>query len=43
MTSLIILLPTAVSAYLLGSVPFGLVVAKIFSLPDPRTIGSGNI
>ncbi|MGI9391619.1 MAG: glycerol-3-phosphate 1-O-acyltransferase PlsY, partial [Boseongicola sp.] len=30
-------------AYLLGSVPFGLVVAKIFSLPDPRTIGSGNI
>ncbi|MGI9395163.1 MAG: glycerol-3-phosphate 1-O-acyltransferase PlsY [Boseongicola sp.] len=42
-TPLIILLPVAVSAYLLGSVPFGLVVAKIFSLPDPRTIGSGNI
>ena len=27
----------------LGSIPFGVVLAKIFHLPDPRYIGSGNI
>ncbi|MGQ9922261.1 MAG: glycerol-3-phosphate acyltransferase, partial [Desulfobacca sp.] len=32
-----------VLAYLLGSIPFGLVVAKIMGGPDPRTAGSGNI
>ena len=31
-----------VAAYLLGSVAFGIVVSKIFGLPDPRTVGSGN-
>ena len=30
-------------AYLLGSVPFGLVVARLFGLGDLRQIGSGNI
>lgn len=30
-------------AYLLGSVPFGLVLAKTFCGIDPRTAGSGNI
>lgn len=30
-------------AYLLGSIPFGIVLAKLFGLPDPRTIGSKNI
>ena len=30
-------------AYLIGSIPFGLVIAKLFHLPDLRTIGSGNI
>jgi glycerol-3-phosphate acyltransferase PlsY len=29
--------------YLLGSVPFGLVFAKLFSQVDPRKKGSGNI
>lgn len=29
--------------YALGSIPFGVVLAKIFRLPDPRYIGSGNI
>lgn len=33
----------AVAAYLLGSVPFGLVVSRAMGLPDPRGIGSGNI
>ncbi len=29
--------------YALGSIPFGVLLAKIFHLPDPRYIGSGNI
>lgn len=33
----------ALGAYLLGSIPFGIVLARLFGLPDPRTIGSGNI
>ena len=33
----------AIAAYLLGSVPFGLVMARIFGLGDIRQIGSGNI
>ncbi|WP_116132484.1 glycerol-3-phosphate 1-O-acyltransferase PlsY [Tropicimonas sp. IMCC34043] len=33
----------AVLAYLLGSVPFGMVMARIFGLGDLRSIGSGNI
>ena len=30
-------------AYLLGSVPFGIVMARLFGLGDLRQIGSGNI
>ena len=30
-------------AYLLGGVPFGLVIARLFGLGDLRSIGSGNI
>lgn len=30
-------------SYALGAIPFGVVLAKLFRLPDPRTIGSGNI
>jgi len=33
----------ALFGYLLGSVPFGLVLAKLFSQVDPRKIGSKNI
>lgn len=33
----------ALLAYTLGSIPFGVVLAKLFRLPDPRKIGSGNI
>lgn len=32
----------ALLAYLIGSIPFALVSSRIFSLPDPRTYGSGN-
>jgi len=34
---------TALLAYLLGSVPFGIIAARIFGLGDPRATGSGNI
>jgi glycerol-3-phosphate acyltransferase PlsY len=34
---------TAALAYLLGSVPFGIVMARLFGLGDLRQIGSGNI
>lgn len=30
------------AAYLLGSIAFGIIVSKLFGLPDPRTVGSGN-
>jgi glycerol-3-phosphate acyltransferase PlsY len=33
----------AVASYLLGSVPFGIVMARLFGLGDLREIGSGNI
>ena len=36
-------LATLALAYLLGSVPFGVVMAKLFGLGDLRRIGSGNI
>lgn len=32
-----------VVGYLLGAVPFGIVVSKAMGLPDPRTVGSKNV
>ena len=32
-----------VAAYLIGSISFGIIFSKVFGLPDPRTVGSGNI
>jgi glycerol-3-phosphate acyltransferase PlsY len=29
-------------AYLLGSIPFAVIVSRVFALPDPRSYGSGN-
>ena len=39
----LILLLAALGGYLLGSIPFGVVVARAFGLGDLRKIGSGNI
>jgi glycerol-3-phosphate acyltransferase PlsY len=33
----------AIAGYLLGAVPFGIVVSKAMGLPDPRTVGSKNV
>lgn len=33
----------AMLGYLLGAVPFGVVVSKAMGLPDPRTVGSKNV
>lgn len=32
-----------IGGYVLGSIPFGLVITRLAGLPDIRTIGSGNI
>jgi glycerol-3-phosphate acyltransferase PlsY len=32
----------AAGAYLIGSIPFAVVVSRLMGLPDPRTYGSGN-
>ena len=42
-TPLVLLFATFLAGYLIGSVPFGLVWARVFGLGDIRTIGSGNI
>ncbi len=38
-----VLLIAALGGYLLGSIPFGVVIARVFGLGDLRKIGSGNI
>lgn len=42
-TQLYLLGLIGLAAYLLGSVPFGVVVARVMGLGDLRSIGSGNI
>jgi glycerol-3-phosphate acyltransferase PlsY len=39
---MLILLPFIILAYLLGSIPMGILVARLFGLADPRSTGSGN-
>lgn len=43
MTEAVTLILAAVGGYLLGSVPFGLVITRALGLGDLRQIGSGNI
>lgn len=31
------------AAYFIGAISFGIIASRLFKLPDPRTIGSGNI
>nr|WP_282181653.1 glycerol-3-phosphate 1-O-acyltransferase PlsY [Aliiroseovarius marinus] len=42
-TSFPLLVGVAIAGYLLGSIPFGIVMARLFGLGDLRQIGSGNI
>jgi acyl phosphate:glycerol-3-phosphate acyltransferase len=42
MSPVITLILTLVAAYLIGSVPFAVIVSKLMGLQDPRTFGSGN-
>ncbi|MEM6728862.1 MAG: glycerol-3-phosphate 1-O-acyltransferase PlsY [Pseudomonadota bacterium] len=42
-TAPLLLLATLILGYLFGSIPFGLVFARVFGLGDIRQIGSGNI
>jgi len=42
MSDIIFLLAAIVGAYLLGSVPFAVLMSRAFGLADPRTYGSGN-
>ena len=36
------LVDTAILAYLIGCIPFAVIVSKAFGLADPRSFGSGN-
>ena len=42
-TDPMMLIIVAILAYLLGSIPFGIVITRAFGLGDLRKIGSGNI
>ena len=42
-TTTTLLILTGILGYLLGSIPFGMVLAKVMNLGNLRDIGSGNI
>ena len=42
MTEIGVFAVAVVAAYLSGALPFSLLAARVFGLPDPRTFGSGN-
>ena len=42
-TAPLLLIAIGIGAYLLGSIPFGVVITRAMGLGDVRKIGSGNI
>lgn len=42
MDNLLPVLLATVAGYLLGSLPFAVIISKLFGLADPRSFGSGN-
>jgi glycerol-3-phosphate acyltransferase PlsY len=42
-TILIKFLATIVAGYLIGSIPFGVIIGKRFAKVDPRNYGSGKM
>lgn len=42
-SGVLVLLLAGIGGYLLGSIPFGVVMARVFGLGDLRQVGSGNI
>lgn len=43
MSADVLLLPAFLIGYLLGSIPFGMILTRLAGTQDLRTIGSGNI
>src|SRR5215210_8536848 len=43
MENLTLVVVLVLLGYLLGAIPFGVVVSKVMGLPDPRTAGSKNV
>lgn len=43
MEQLALIVGLVLVGYLLGGVPFGVVISKAMGLPDPRTVGSKNV
>ncbi len=43
MDNQLLLVILVLMGYLLGGIPFGVVVSKAMGLPDPRTVGSKNV
>jgi glycerol-3-phosphate acyltransferase PlsY len=42
MSPIVATIAAIVFAYLLGSIPFAIIVSRVAGLADPRTVGSGN-
>lgn len=43
MNDLGLVIALSLCGYLLGAIPFGVVISKAMGLPDPRTVGSKNV
>ena len=43
MDNQLLLMIVVLIGYLLGGIPFGVVVSRVMGMPDPRTVGSNNV